>query len=83
MLLRAGLSSVCFRGGGGGASRGDVYFEYTEHTLWRRVIEYCSCIAIFLAEVCFVCSREASHQDVSFEHTANAFWWKIMENYRP
>ena len=30
MLLQAGLSSVCFEGGG---SHGDVSFEQTEHTL--------------------------------------------------
>ena len=27
------------------------------------------CIAIFVAEVCFVCSKEASHRYVSFGHT--------------
>ena len=51
VLLQAGLSFVCFKK----ASHGDVSFEYTEHTLWRKVVsEYSSCIAIFLAEVCFV-----------------------------
>ena len=69
MLLQAGLSSVCFKG----ASHGNVSFEDTEHTLWRKVSEYCSCIAIFLAEVCFVCSKEASYRDASFEHTEQAF----------
>ena len=56
-----------------GASHGDVSFEHTEHTLWRKVSEYFSCIAFFLAEVCFVCSKEASH----------VYWWKIMESFRP
>ena len=37
----------------------------------RKVSVYWSCIAIFLAEVCFVCLTEASHRDVSFEHTDN------------
>ena len=62
MLLQAGLSSVCFMG----ASHGDVSFEHIEHRLWRKVSEYCSCIAILLAEVCFVCSKEEFHRDVSF-----------------
>ena len=62
-------SSVCFEG----APHGDVSFEHIEHTLWRKVSAYCSCIAIFLAEVCIVCSKEASHRDVSFEHTAQEF----------
>ena len=34
------------------------------------------CIAIFLAEVCFVCSKEASHRNVSFEHTEHTHWRK-------
>ena len=41
-------------------------------------INNCSSIAIFIAEVCFVCSKEASRRDVSFEHTEQAFWWEIM-----
>ena len=57
MVLQAGLSSVCFKG----ASRGDVSFKHTDHTLWRKVSAYWSCIAVFLAEVCFVCLKEASH----------------------
>ena len=53
VLLQAGLSSVCFKG----ASHGNVSFEDTEHTLWRKVSEYCSCIAIFLAEVCLFAQK--------------------------
>ena len=48
MLLQAGLSSVCLSG----ATHGNVSFEHTEHTLWRKMSAYWSCIAIFLAEVC-------------------------------
>ena len=69
MLLPAGLSSVCFKG----ASHGNVSFKDTKHILWRKFSAYWSCIAIFLAEVCFVCLKETSHRDVSFEHTDNAF----------
>ena len=36
MLLQAELSSVCFEG----ASHGDVSFEHTQRTLWRKVSEY-------------------------------------------
>ena len=28
---------------------------------------YLSCIGVFLAEICFVCLKRASHRDVSFE----------------
>ena len=53
---------------------GDASFQHTEHTLWRKISAYWSCIAIFLArEVCFVCLKETSYRDVSFEHTDNAF----------
>ena len=48
-------------------------FKHTEHTLWRKVSAYWSCIAILQAEVCFVCLKEASHRDVSFDHKDNAF----------
>ena len=75
MLLQAGLSSVC----SSGASHGDVSFEHTEHTLWCKVSEYCSCIASFLEDVCLVCSKEASHRDVSFEHTEQTFRWEIIK----
>ena len=68
VLLQAGLSSVCFKR----ESHGDV-FKHTEHTLWRKVNGYWSCIAIFLGEVCFVCLKEVSHRDVSFEHTDDGF----------
>ena len=71
MLLKAGLCFVC----SSGASHGDVFFEHTEHTLWRKISAYWSCIVIFLAEVCFVCSGEASHRDIRFEHIDNAFWF--------
>ena len=46
MLLQVGLSS--------GSSHG-VSFRHTEHTLWRKVSAYWSGIAIFVAELCFVC----------------------------
>ena len=55
-----------------GATHGDVSFrnaEHTMYTLWQNISAYWSCIAIFLAEVYFVCLKEASHRDVSFEHT--------------
>ena len=61
-----------------GASYGDVPFKHKEHTLWRKVSAYWSCIAIFQAEVCFVCFKDVSHRDVSFEHTDNAFLWEII-----
>ena len=43
-LLRGGVSS-------------NVSFEHTEHTLWRKISAYWSRIAIFPAEVCFVCLK--------------------------
>ena len=49
----------------------------------EKFSEHCNCIASFLAEVCFVCAKEASHRGVSFEHIDNAFLWKIMKSYRP
>ena len=73
MLLQAGLPCVCFMG----ASHGDVSFEHKEHTLWRKVSEYCSCIAILLAEVCFVCSKEESHRDVSSRTQSKRFDGKL------
>ena len=42
----------------------EMFFEHTEHTLWRKISAYWSCIVIFLAEVCFVCSGEASRRDI-------------------
>ena len=53
MLFQAELSSVCFKG----ASHGDVSFEHTEHTFWRKNSAYWSCIVIFLAEVCLFAQK--------------------------
>ena len=45
----------------------------------KNVSENCSGIDIFLADICFVCSKEVSHRDVSFEHTEQTFRWVIMK----
>ena len=53
VLLQAGLSSVC----SSGASHGDVLIEHIQHTLWRKISAYWSCIAIFRAEVCLFAQK--------------------------
>ena len=51
------LSSVCSKG----ASHGDVSFKRIEYTFWQKVRVYLSCIFGFLAEICFICLKWASH----------------------
>ena len=53
-----------------------VFFEHTHIRFGEKLVRM-ECIAIFLAEVCFVCSKEASHRDVSFGHTDYTLWRKI------
>ena len=66
---RARICFVCLKG----TSHGNVSFEHTEHTIWRKGKAHWSCFCVFLAEMCFECSGGTSHRDVSLEHTEQSF----------